>query len=214
MSPPWRAVLWRYRIVLAALCLGWAAWIVVTELRPAPPATTTVVVAASDLPAGTMLTEENLALREFTEAPSAVISYQDVVGSVLAVGVPEGLPVVASLLVGPGLVAAAPPGTVVTPVRLADPALAQMIRVGDVIDLYLAPIDTGGRVLEAQLVTSGALVMSRVETPSQDSFMFGGAAESPREESGVVVLAINAEDATLLSGASSLAPFRAVLVAP
>ena len=204
-----RPVLWRYRFLLAALCLSWVVVLLVPALRPAPPAQT-VLVAEQELPAGTELGAGDLTEVELTDPPATTPSREQLLGRRLAVGVQAGLPLVETLLVGPGVSAGAPPGTVVTPVRLADPALLQLLQVGDRLDLYLAPAssDLGGAD-RAELVTSGALVLSILaETGASGGLLDAGSGQ----DTGVIIVSVDAEDANLLSGASGLASFRAVVV--
>ncbi|WP_022919482.1 SAF domain-containing protein [Ruania albidiflava] len=201
-----RPVLWRYRFVLAALCLAWTVVLVVPALQPAPPGQS-VLVAERDLPAGTVLEARDLTRVELPEAPDAALGRGDLVGQRLAVAAPAGLPLVPSLLVGAGVAEGAPPGTVVAPVQLADPALVQLLQVGDRLDLYLVP--AAGGPGEAQLVTSGALVLSLLGSPEGAVGLLGGTGD---QHSGVVVVAADSADATLLTGTNGLASFRAVVV--
>lgn len=205
-----RPVLWRYRFVLAALCLAWVVVLLVPALRPTPPGHQ-VLVADRDLPAGTVLTAADLTRVELAEAPGVALDQDDLVGRRLAVAVPEGLPLVPTLLVGAGMAAGAPPGTVVAPVRLADPALVQLLQVGDRLDLYLAP--AAGGPGEAELVSSGALVLSLLGSADGPGAGMGGLLGGGGGDSnGVVVVAVDGADATLLTGANGLTTFRAVVV--
>ncbi|WP_154795515.1 SAF domain-containing protein [Occultella kanbiaonis] len=180
-----------------------------TDLRPPAPPTTDVLVVTGTLPAGSVLTAADLEVRQVRDPPPETVPLAEAVGAPLTIGVSPGMPVVPTLLVGPGLAAAAPADTVVVPIRLADPALAQLVRVGDLLDLYLAPVDSGGQVLESELITSGALVLSRVDAQEADASLFAGTAPAA---TGVVIAAVAAQDAARVSGASAVAPFRAVLV--
>ena len=201
-----RPVLWRYRFVLAALCLAWTVVLLVPELQPAPPVQS-VLVADRDLPAGTVLEAGDLTRAELTETPEGVLARGDLVGQRLAVAVPAGLPMVPTLLVGQGVADGAPPGTVVAPVQLADPALVQLLQVGDRLALYQVP--TAGGPGEAELVSSGALVLSLLDSPEVTGGLLGGTGE---QNTGVVVVAVDRADATLLTGAHGLTSFRAVVV--
>ncbi len=202
-------MLWRSRFLLAALCLAWVVVLLVPALRPPAPSHT-VLVAERDLPAGAELGAGDLAEIELAEVPDGVASRERLIGRRLAVGVPAGLPLVETLLVGPGVASGAPPGTVVTPIRLADPALLQLLQVGDRLDLYLAPAvsDLGG-AHQAELVTSGALVLSILDgAEAADGLLDTGSGA----DNGVIIVSVDAGDATLLTGASGLASFRAVVV--
>lgn len=206
-----RATVWRLRWVITAACLGAAVALVLLQLRPPPPATTEVLVAARDLSVGTVLTAADLQVRHDPDPPAHQPLVEDLIGSRMAVGLPTGMPVATTMLVGPGLADGAPPGTVVVPVRLADAAVLDLARPGDLVDLYLAPADTGGQREQADLVTSGAVILSLPQPSTDDGGLLGGVT-APTHHQDVIILAVAASDATVLTGASGFAPFRAVLV--
>ncbi|QOR71531.1 flagellar biosynthesis protein FlgA [Ruania alkalisoli] len=215
-SPRLIGALWRFRFVLAALCLTAAGLLVMSEFRPAQP-TGTVTVAARDLPAGTVLSAADLRSEPALDPPSAALPAEALIGATLVAGLPEGMPVAETLLVSPGLVDAAPAGTVVVPVTLADPQLMALVRVGDRLRLYQSASwqestqlpDGTGSDHGTELVADDALVLARLdETGDANGLLDMTASES----SGVVVVAIDPEAATVLSGASALAPVRAVVV--
>ncbi len=215
-SPRLTGALWRFRFVLAAVCLTAAGLLVVAELRPAQP-TATVTVAARDLPAGSVLTAADLRSTPVFDPPSAALPAEALIGTTLVAGVPEGMPMAETLLVSPGLADAAPAGTVVVPVTLADPQLMALVRVGDRLRLYQSsPGQSSSQIPDgtgadpgADLVADDALVLARLD----ESGDANGLLELPASDSsGVVVVAIDPEAATVLSGASALAPVRAVLI--
>lgn len=210
MSRRCRTWLWRYRWLVVAACLAAATWIVVSQVRPPPPPTVPVLVTAHELPAGSVLTADDIEVVAAASAPEGMVSADSAIGSTLAVGLPAGVPVVTTMLVGPGLADAAPPGWGTVPVPLADPLLAELVRVGDRIDLYLAAADTGGRLSEAELISTQAIVLSRpVEAESSASWL----GTSPSSRATTIVVAVHGEDAAALTGASGFGPFRAVLSA-
>lgn len=128
-----RAVLRRRRL-LAAVLLGVA---VTAGLRavaaPAPPATT-VLVAARDLPAGTLLTTDDLVAAELPPdaVPEAVLA--DPAGRMLAAPVRAGEPVTDVRVVGPGPTRGLD-DVVAVPVRLPDAGSVALLQVGDRLDL-------------------------------------------------------------------------------
>jgi pilus assembly protein CpaB len=75
-------------------------------------------------------------------------------GGRLAVAVPEGFPLVTSLLTDPAT--EAPAGTVVVPVRFGDPALAALLVPGTRVDVVAASVLDG---VEPERVAAGALVL-------------------------------------------------------
>ncbi|PVG81212.1 pilus assembly protein CpaB [Nocardioides gansuensis] len=149
-----RAVLARRR-PLAAL-LATAAVLVGLRTVAPPPATTGVLVAARDLPAGTTLTTDDLTTAAFADgtAPSALA--EEPVGRTLAAPVAAGEPITGPRLLGDGL-AAAHEGLAVLPVRLSDAGAAALLRPGDHIDLLAtAPSgDTRTVAEDVRVITLG-----------------------------------------------------------
>ncbi len=186
----------------------------VLALRPAQatgppgPATVSVVVAATDLTAGTVLTSDDLTLAELPApaAPDGVSSQgADLTGRVLAGPLRRGEPVTDVRVVGPGLWSQVPAGQVAAPVRLADLAVATLLRPGDRVDVLASTPDTGA----TEVVAAGALVLS---APS------GAPADSPvataPEASGLLVLAVPPGTATTLAGAATTGSLTITLGPP
>src|SRR3954452_20756676 len=89
-----RLWVWRLRWPAAALLVGCSVAVTVGELRPSPPPTTPVVVAARELAAGTPLGTEDVRVVRVPDGfvpDGARHRLDDVVGSVTAVVVPAGL---------------------------------------------------------------------------------------------------------------------------
>src|SRR4051812_24150798 len=136
------------RRVAAALL---AATALVLALRPgsptlaaAAPAGTPVVVAAADLPAGTVLATSDLSLARLPPefVPQGTVGEPArLVGRVLAGSTRTGEPLTDTRLVGAGLTALLGPGQVAAPVRLADLAVAVLVRTGDRVDVLASPPD-------------------------------------------------------------------------
>lgn len=184
-----RAVLVRRRFLAAAL----AGLAVLTGVRAAslpPVETTPVLVAAADLPSGTQLGAEDLATVELpvdAVPTGSVVDVASVTGRTLAAPVRDGEPLTDVRLVAPGLLDGYP-GLVAAPVRVADPAAARLLSVGDRIDLVAVPPDGGG----VMVVAADALV---VAVPGQDpgDGVVGGA---------MVVVAVPEEEALGLAEAA------------
>ena len=135
----------------------------------APPAEATVevLVAARDLPAGAELDDGDLTTVAVTPdaAPDGVLTDRaDAVGSILAAPLRTGEQVTDVRLVGPGLADTAP-GTVAVPVRLSDAAQADLLRVGDEVDLMAT--DPESRTTTT--VASGVLVLAVPDPKSETS---------------------------------------------
>lgn len=186
----------------------------VLALRPEPavpsgsaaPADVGVVVATTDLTAGTVLAADDLdvvALPVPAAPDGAAADVGQLTGEVLAGPVRRGEPVTDVRLVGPGLWSRLPPGQVAAPVRLADLAVATLLRPGDRVDVLATGADAGA----AEVVAAGALVVNA--PPATDA-----GAGVPREASGLLVLAVPAETAARLAGAATSSTLTVTLGPP
>ncbi|SEK49986.1 Flp pilus assembly protein CpaB [Blastococcus sp. DSM 46786] len=184
--------------LLAALALGLA-------LRPAPapaggaePRGADVVVAATDLAAGTALGRDHLAVVRLPPraVPDGVVAVpEELVHRVLAGHVRRGEPLTDARLVGAGLTALLPAGQVAAPVRLADLAVAALLRAGDRVDVLAAGLGAG----PAERVAAGALVLA---APAGD------------DGAGLLVLAVDGDTATRLAAAAATATLTVSLPPP
>ena len=92
----------------------------------------------TDLPAGTVLTSGDLGVARLPPAAAPAGTVADpgqLVRAGPGRGVRAGEPITDARLVGPGLTALLPDGQVAAPVRLADLAVAALVRTGDRIDV-------------------------------------------------------------------------------
>ncbi|BEP14494.1 hypothetical protein acdb102_28050 [Acidothermaceae bacterium B102] len=160
--PTWQRRLRRHRrgvsAALAALCLICS----LEAAAPSRPVTTGVLVAARDLAGGAALDRSDLTLARLP--PSAVPagalrSVDAAVGQTLAAPVRRGEPLTDVRLVGPRLVDALGAGLVATPVRLADAAVAGLLRPGDQVDVIAAPADPAASV-RTLVVAAGVRVLA------------------------------------------------------
>ncbi|MDQ1714603.1 MAG: pilus assembly protein CpaB [Frankiaceae bacterium] len=128
------------------------------------------VVAARDLPAGTMLTAADLALvtvpvQAVADGAAAVVS--TVVGQRIALPMRRNEPVTAVRLLDAGLLQALGNDLRAVPIRLADPALAQLVQAGALVDVYargdggapLGAVAAGVRVLRVLPVDDQGVVI-------------------------------------------------------
>jgi pilus assembly protein CpaB len=195
------------RQVAAVGLLGVA---LVLSLRPAPipagdaPAPTVpLVVAAGDLPAGTVLAEADLAVARLPPdvRPEGAAAQSDpLLGRVLAAPVRAGEPLTDVRLVGTGVTALLPPGQVAAPVRLADLAVAALVRSGDRIDV-LATTDGSPT---ADVVAEGALVLAAGS----------GTATTDDGSAGLLLVAVPPEVAAQLAAAATAATLTITLPPP
>lgn len=199
------------------MVLGLATSLVVTELRPAPAPTVPVAVAAHDLAPGAALTAADARL---VRMPAALVPRgshrrtDDVVGRSLVVGAPRGLPIVDGLLAGDRLAAAGPPGTVVAPVRMADPAVAALLRPGDRIDLLAAASTADGEPVARRLARR-ALVLADPGPATEEGAgpvgdLLGGRAAA--SAGALTLVAVTPAEAVALAGSVGWASLSAVVV--
>lgn len=191
------------RRVAAALL---AAVALALALRPGPPAEAAapqlqpVVVAARSLDAGRPLEDGDLALGRYPPgtAPAGVVAEPDLlVGRLLAGPVRAGEPLTDTRLVGPGLTSLLPPGQVAAPVRLADLAVAALVRTGDRVDVLATEPGAG----EAGTLASGVRVLAA-----------GGSGEGPT--AGLLLVAVDTGTAARLAAASTSATLTVSLPPP
>lgn len=201
----WRGLLWRWRFVVAALALGTAAAVVVDALSPAPPATVAVVVAAHRVDAGSTLGPGDLALL-WLPADAVPSGWprrtRDVTGSTTTVAVDAGTPLVAGVLSAGG--PRGPDGSVVAPVRLADPAVVDVLVPGAHVDVLAATADGG----PATTVAQRALVLPGAPSDAGEGGLLGSAGGDDRP----LLLAVAPDEAAALAGASAAALLSAVVV--
>lgn len=207
---------------MAALCCGLAASVTVAALRPAPPPSAPVVVAARDVPAGTALSAADLRSDEVPTRllPDTVVVDPDaVVGRRTTVALRAGTLLQESLVAGGELAAGAPDGTVVAPVRL-DPGVAGLLGAGDRVDLLAVPDWPAVEPLPHDAAVDGTvpaddpyLARGAVVVPAPDADDGGGLLGSGSSGADAVTLvAVRPEEAVRLASVAGHATVTAVLV--
>jgi Flp pilus assembly protein CpaB len=179
----------RRRRLIAAALTAVAALAALRTLAPPPAETVEVLVAARDLPSGSLLDEDDLVTRDWPADLAPADAAAAAAGRVLAAPIGRGEALTDVRLVGPGL-ALAHPGETVVPVRLPDAGMAALLHAGDEVDLMATDPGTG----EATLVARDVTVLA---TPT-------GVPEGPAGGSGgaLVVVGASAEEAVTLAGAA------------
>ncbi|HSF34839.1 MAG TPA: SAF domain-containing protein [Nocardioides sp.] len=179
----------RRRRLIAATLTAVAALAALRTLAPPPAETVEVLVAARDLPSGSLLDEDDVVARDWPAGLAPADAASAAAGRVLAAPISRGEALTGVRLVGPGL-ALAHPGETVVPVRLPDPGMAALLHAGDEVDLVATDPGTG----EATLVARDVTVLA---TPT-------GVPEGPAGGSGgaLVVVGASAEEAVTLAGAA------------
>lgn len=189
-----RAVLLRRRL-LAAACLGVAVLAGLRTVAGPPAPTEPVLVAARNLPAGTVLDSGDLREARYAEgtAPDSGLTREQATGRTLAAPVAAGEPVTGVRLVTPGLLDGYP-GLVAVPVRIPDPDTVALLRVGDRIDLLATDPGGGGTVLVASQVP----VLALPQDPEDSSPMTTSSVAAGR----LVVIGTTAEMSEKVADAS------------
>lgn len=179
----------RRRRLIAAALTAVAALAALRTLAPPPVETVEVLVAARDLPSGSLLDADDLVARDWPVDLAPADAAVGAAGRVLAGPIGRGEALTDLRLVGPGL-ALAHPGETVVPVRLPDAGMAALLHAGDEVDLVATDPGTG----EATLVARDVTVLA---TPT-------GVPEGPAGGSGgaLVVVGASAEEAVTIAGAA------------
>jgi len=165
-----RVLAWRVRPVLLAAALVVACALAARAAAPPPAPTAPVVVAATDLRPGDVLTDGDLRVVRLPRAtvPDTAAARTDaLLGEELAVDVPHGLPVVTAHLARSRFARSAPAGTVAVPVHLADAAVAALLRPGDRVDLVAGALDGWAGEDGPEVLAEAALVLE-VLTDEED----------------------------------------------
>jgi Flp pilus assembly protein CpaB len=155
----------------------------------------TVVKAKSQLPGGTVLSATDLALERVVAAdvPEGVVTDpNDLVGKTLAGPVAENQ--MMTSLTTTTARTSVPPGHVIAPLRLADPALAALVRPGDMVDVVAA--DTDGEQ-PAVVIAAGARVVTVPELPDDRA--------GPGPDGGLVLIDVDSHTAALVAQAAASA---------
>jgi pilus assembly protein CpaB len=198
-----RTVGWHRRLLAAGLAAG-AMALALHAAEPRPGPTVPVVTAARELRGGVALTTEDLAIVDMPPdlVPAGAIATIDTtVGRVLAGPVRSGEPLTDVRLLGPGLLTGWGDQLVATPVRVADPGVAALVRPGDHIDLYATPV-TG--IAPAAVVASQVPVLAIPDT-AEDAVLAEGA---------LVLVGTTARQAASLAEAAVTARLSVVLRPP
>lgn len=190
---PARLFVYRFRRPFAAASAGLAVLLLAVTLRPTSADLVDVIVASADLPAGSTLTEQDLAVDAIPAdyvPPGAVTDPADALGRMIASGIATGEPLTRSRLMTDG---PRPDGLHTVPVRLADAEAATLLSPGSVIDLVLASGDTGARIVAegVQVVT-----VPRVSTSA-------GLGRDSRTAGSLIVVATDRRTAVALAAAGT-----------
>jgi len=217
----------RYRQLLRAVLVTIALAIVASTLAPKPAATTAVVAAARDLPAGEVLTAADLRTVDLPPAtvPSgATTDLAAVVGDQLTGALRRNEPLT-DVRLNDGVLRRPAVGLVSAPVRLADSQAALLLRPGERVDVLAASTDIqgglatpgsagavgGGAITTAAVVASDVMVVA-IPNASAPPGTASDANGDVGVEGTLVVLATSVVQARQLTQAEVSARLSAVVV--
>lgn len=148
----------RHRVLLSCGLAAASVATALTAVAPPPTATAPVLVAARDLAGGAELVPDDLTTARLPASlvPDGVLADPaTAVGRLVAGPVRSGEALTDVRLLGAGVLPAGP--EVATPVRVAEPATAALVRAGDLVDVLSAAPDGG---TAAATVAAGVRVLS------------------------------------------------------
>ncbi|HKU01221.1 MAG TPA: RcpC/CpaB family pilus assembly protein [Arthrobacter sp.] len=202
----------RNRRLAAALLLCAAAAITVQQLTPAPLPTATALAAARDLPAGTAVAEADVARVQVPPGMVADGFLQDAAaakGKQLAAPMRKGQLLSDAQLVGPGLLAGAPPGSAAVPLRMADASSIQLVSPGQLVNVVLTSANGFDQQGPSEVLASAVPVLWTSNKGGESGQWLG-----TTETDGLIVVAATAEQSSRLAGASTQGRLFFVLVGP
>ena len=189
-----------YRRVIAAICGGLAVLLLLSNFHPGGPATSPVVVALTDLPAGAEITEDDLKLVEFPNESQWQGLANDPTkyfGKVLARSIAINQPISDSDLLGPQLLTGMDPSLVAVSIPMSNGNVASLLHAGDLIDIYATSSDISAA---ATLVAQSARVLALPKTSSSGVL-------SPQSQGESIVVAISSGEAQLVASNSGFGNF-------
>jgi len=209
----------RHRRGLAALAAGLAAFSALAVLRPAPPTSDAVAVAARDLRGGTRLSATDVASVDLPPdaVPDGAYAPSDApVDRLLAAPVRRGEPLTDVAVIGPGLASTLPAGTVLTSIQVAA-TTALLVGPGDLVDVVASRAGVGGAGVGGAGVggagVGGAGVGGAVDVVASAATVISVPRAGEGSQVRAVVLAVDESSALAVAEAALIAPLQ-VLVRP
>lgn len=197
---PLRRLVLRHRRLIAALLLCAAAGVGVEALLQDSNGTTPVMAAARDVPVGTVLTKDHLVTRQLPPEvipATAFVAAEPLLGQRVASPLRKGDVLTDTALLGAGLLAGTPPGTVAVPLRPADESTVQLLAPGQLVDVVLTTGNGYDVAADTTVLASGLPVLWKSVAGAEQAW------PGADPQSGLVVVAAPPEDAAALAGSAS-----------
>ena len=176
------------------LAIGVAAQSVISTFAAQNPATTQVVVAASDLSTGDELTQSSIKIASVPQRflpEGTTDNAENVIGKRIVAPLPSGAPILSQQLFTSAFAAHPPKGTVITSVSLDDAVTLSILQPGDSLQLYAPPPQTDENA-EAQLLTRSATVVAVEPSTPQNGILSGS------RNTGSIYVAVPENDANAI----------------
>lgn len=207
LPPAWRRFVRRHRRPLAVVLVALAVLLLTRAVRPGPAATTPVLVAAANAPAGAVLSPDDVSVAAWPvdlAPPTALTDPAQLPDRPLTAPISAGEPLVPTRFLSPSVLAAYGAGLVATPVRLADAGVAALLRAGDLVDVLAAAPSSAGQVgaQDARTVATAVRVLITPQVAA-DALSAG--------EGSLVVLATTPRTAATVAGAAVTSRLSVVL---
>jgi hypothetical protein len=184
-----------------------------------------MVVVDRALPAGTTIAAADLRMVSVPPdalPPDALRDVAEAVGRTVAVNVTPGT-VVSSPVLSTDLAGQAPPGTVIAAVRLAEPALADLLEPGMRVDLLAPatqqpgtdpPVEAPGQPVPGTYLARGAVVqpVPRSAPDPQGDGLLSLDTSQTGESTDLVLVAVTPDEAASLANMAGWSAISAVLV--
>lgn len=204
----------KYRRLLAIGVAMLAVALSLAALAPEREETVAVLVAGRDLPAGSVLHAEDLRMVQVPVSLLPANGYgtaESIEGSRLAIPLAAGAPLLETMIIGPGLLAGSPPGTVAVPLRLNDASTATLLRAGQQVNVVLTEGNGFESAVTSQVLARSATILwTESSTEAGQDPMWG--ASGSGEDAGLVVVAAAPDVAESLAAGAQRGKLSVVLV--
>lgn len=204
----------KYRRILAIGVAMLAVALSLAALAPEHEETVPILVAARDLPAGSALRAQDLRM---VQVPVSLLpanrfgTADPPEGSRLAIPLLAGTPLLETMIIGPGLLAGTPPGTVAVPLRLNDASTATLLRAGQQVNVVLTEGNGFESKITSQVLARSATILWTESSSDTGQDPMWGASGSG-EDAGLVVVAAAPDVAESLAAGAQRGKLSVVLV--
>lgn len=204
-----RATLWRIRHLVLALSLLLALAVVVDAVKGLHPKRIEVLVAAEDLPPGTILTASHMRLASVDAEliPENIVNKEEnLVGATLTSTLPKGFPFSEKVLLNEEFLRFSPADTAIVPVTVNTQGMGKLLTPGRKIALYAPPSEHSGKN-EAELLTEEAIIVGIGAENEKESYF-----TSDSSNKAEIYVAVPQASISLVLGYGSMLPMRVVIV--